>query len=80
MSLLMAADSHAAAETLWSLSAPQRKTAPKTSDAEWSGSATDRWVKAAMEKQGLHPVAHAHPTGFVRSDRSSATMGGRRDF
>ncbi len=50
----------------WSFQPPRRHAAPDVKDAEWARGGIDRFLLAALEKQGLRPVADAEPAVWLR--------------
>ncbi|MBN9518234.1 PSD1 domain-containing protein [bacterium] len=50
----------------WSFRAPKKTLAPAVKDAAWPRSDIDRFLLAALEAKGLHPVADAQPATLIR--------------
>lgn len=55
-----------AGREFWAFQAPKDATAPNVKDGQWPKSAVDRFVLAALEKQGLKPVADADRRVWLR--------------
>jgi hypothetical protein len=53
-------------EKLWSLQPPRERTAPAITEAEWSGSVLDRWVRSGQQEKGVKPVARADRHTLMR--------------
>jgi hypothetical protein len=56
----------AAGQKHWSFQPPQPVEPPQVKQADWSRSSIDNFVLAAMEAEGLNPVADAHQQTLVR--------------
>ncbi|MBI5365098.1 MAG: PSD1 domain-containing protein [Planctomycetes bacterium] len=56
----------AKARQFWAFQAPKRATPPATKDAAWAWCDADRFLLAAMEKQGVAPVADADDRTWLR--------------
>ncbi|HSI14481.1 MAG TPA: PSD1 and planctomycete cytochrome C domain-containing protein [Chthoniobacter sp.] len=59
-------DPKEAKATLWAFHAPKAAAAPAVKDSAWPRTEVDKFILAAQEAQGLHPVADADRLSLVR--------------
>jgi cytochrome c553 len=52
--------------TLWAFQVPKAAPVPEVKDTDWPRTDVDRFLLAAQEAQGLHPVADAERQALVR--------------
>ncbi|MBL6765652.1 MAG: DUF1549 domain-containing protein, partial [Verrucomicrobiae bacterium] len=55
-----------AGKDLWSLQPLKKVKPPEVPDADWSGGAIDRFVKARLDEAGLPPAGEAEPAVLLR--------------
>lgn len=59
-------DPKEAKATLWAFQVPKASPVPQVKDTAWPRTDVDRYVLAAQEAQGLHPVADADRRALIR--------------
>lgn len=59
-------DPKQAKETLWAFQTPKAPAVPTVKDSAWPHAEVDKFILAAQEAQGLHPVADADRLSLVR--------------
>ena len=59
-------DPKEAKASLWAFQVPKAAPVPEVKDADWTRSKVDRYVLAAQEAQGLHPVGDADRRALIR--------------
>ncbi|RFC44018.1 MAG: Protein of unknown function DUF1553/DUF1549/Planctomycete cytochrome C [Verrucomicrobia bacterium] len=55
-----------AGRQFWSFQPPRKGSVPQSKETDWARNDIDRFVLAALESKGLHPVGDADPQSLVR--------------
>src|SRR5207244_913888 len=50
----------------WAFQAPKKTVSPTVKDASWPADDIDRFLRAAQEAKGVHPVGDAEPRTLIR--------------